>query len=146
MSSRRRRRSGIPQVPHAGMNLVPLVDMALNLVLILLIMAPAMYMVRLPIHLPEAEATKVDVNEWMRVTVSADERLSVDGDLVDSWALLPEVLSHKVKDQKKELILMEVDKVIPYRTTSRLMEIVQAAGATRIAFATLQNPHATATH
>ena len=146
MSRRRRVRGSIPSVPHAGMNLVPLVDMALNLVLILLIMAPAMYMVRLPIHLPEAESTKMDVNEWTRVTVAADERLSVDGDLVDSWAQLPEVLTHKIKDQKKELILMEVDKVVPYRTTSRLMEIVQTAGATRIAFATLQNPHAPATH
>jgi biopolymer transport protein ExbD len=128
------------------MNLVPLVDMALNLVLILLIMAPAMYMVRLPVQLPEAKATKTDVNDWIRVTLAEDERLSVDGDLVASWAELPAAIRDKRALLKKDFIILEVDKAVPYRTTSRLLDLVQANGATRVAFATKQNRHEPVSH
>ncbi len=146
MSWRRRRRrrvASMPIPPHAGMNLVPLVDMALNLVLILLIMAPAMYMVRLPVRLPQAEASKDDTNDWLRVTLAEDGRVSVDGDIIESWERLPEALRKKMKEVKKDIILLEIDRRVPYRTTARALDIVRGAAAVRVAFATAQKNNGT---
>jgi biopolymer transport protein ExbD len=130
------------------MNLVPLVDMALNLVLILLIMASGNCTGKRTIYIAGAmmSKTKTDVNDWIRVTLAEDERLSVDGDLVASWAELPAAIRDKRALLKKDFIILEVDKAVPYRTTSRLLDLVQANGATRVAFATKQNRHEPVSH
>lgn len=138
MSRRRRRVPKMPHLAHAGMNLVPLVDMALNLVLILLIMAPAMYMVRLPVRLPEAQATRSDTNDWVRVSVAEDERVSVDGDIIPNWNDLPKAVDGALKLSKSKALLLEVDRHVPYRTTARLLSLVKALPAERIAFSATQ--------
>ncbi len=122
---RRRRPSSNPAQPYAGINLVPLVDLALNLVLIMIIMAPTMQLARLPVELPAAKSADVDKYDTLRLNLADDGRLSIDGDMVNSWEELPQELKTRMQKFHRDKILLEVDRRVPFRETSRLLNLLR---------------------
>ena len=109
-------------VAPASMNLIPLIDLALNLVLIMLVIAPSMYLVRLPVKLPEAKTADSDTQEWIRVTLAKDGRISVNGELLSSLGDLSREIEKAKKELSQDAFLLEIDKSISYGMTSRLLD------------------------
>src|SRR5436309_8416619 len=68
-------------------NVTPIIDVALVLVIILLVTAPMLSSVELPVNLPQARTREAESERNVSVTLSADGRLAVDGDLVTAESL-----------------------------------------------------------
>lgn len=122
---RKYRKETLGVQPYAGLYLVPIVDLALNLVLIMIIMAPAMQVIRLPVELPQAKTADVDKFDTLRLDLAEDGRLSIDGVIVESWDALPQAMKQRMQELHRDKILLEVDRRVPFRETSRLLNLLR---------------------
>src|SRR5438552_3861654 len=96
MRSHRRnlsRRWGIYDV-----NLTPLIDVALVLVIILLVTAPMLAVSDLPVRLPEARTREAEDQRNVSITLSGDGRLALD-DVVVPRGTLRAHLAAKLSEQ-----------------------------------------------
>jgi len=133
-----RRRLVAPH-PITRVNVTPIIDVALVLVIILLVTAPMLSSVELPVNLPQARVREAESERNVSVTLSADGRLAVDGDLVTAESLRSR-LSTRLADpgNANVLVVIRADSGVRYAAVHSVLEEARAAGAKRLAIATRQ--------
>jgi len=133
-------RSYVPR--HAlitKVNVTPIIDVALVLVIILLVTAPLLSVADLPVNLPQAQTRESEDERNLSITLSSKGELALDDDLVTRATLgaaLRERLSQK--DNSNVLVVVRADSDASYAAVRDLLEAARAAGATRLAIATRQ--------
>jgi len=137
--SRRRGRGG-RRAPMAEINVTPLVDVMLVLLIIFMITAPLLASA-VPIDLPESRAKPVETEEQepIQLSINADDTLYI-GDEVVPEAELPARLdaiagAQKAGDKPRQ-IMLRADKGLDYGRVMRVMGELNRAGLTRIALVT----------
>jgi len=140
-SNRRGRRGGYR--PMADINVTPLVDVMLVLLIVFMITAPLLT-VAVPIDLPKAQAQSVKQDKEPLV-ISVDARGNVY--LQESRSEL-DVLVAKLKavtgSNPEARIFVRGDKGVPYGRIMEVMGTINAAGFTKVALvAELPKPKAT---
>jgi biopolymer transport protein ExbD len=131
----------VPPTPTvAKVNVMPIIDVALVLVVVLLVTAPMITVKDMPLTLPDA-ATRGAEDE-LRVTISmgSDGELAVDEDLVTLDTLGP-ALAARFKEMHNDdvLVVLRADKGTPYRMIREILHEARSAGAGRLAIAIQQN-------
>lgn len=106
----------------SGVNIIPVIDVTLVLLVILLVMSPVLDIPTLNVQLPEA-MTKETKDENLTVSISADGKLSVDNTIVDA-AQLPRALRQSLKGRKNAVVIVRADKSLPYGTVEGLIRTV----------------------
>lgn len=117
--------------PSAEINVTPLVDVVLVLLLIFMVIAPSLE--RGPeLTLPSAENTQKASTDEHRVIVgvASDGTLFVDGRPAKGSAL--EARLRAAASTPDINIYLQADKTIPYGRIRRALEHIRVAGATRI--------------
>ena len=123
------------QRPMSDINVTPLVDVMLVLVVIFIVTAPLMASA-LRLDLPRTDAGKaVEVPKSVSVAIDADGRLFVDGQPL-SEADLPARLSAVAAAGRDTEIQLRADRAVPYGRVVELMGIASKAGLGRIGFVT----------
>src|SRR5438874_1657844 len=131
-----------PVAPHfmiTRINVTPIIDVALVLVIILLVTAPLLSVADLPVDLPQAHTREAEDQRNISVTLGAGGDLAVDKDRVRRGqlrAFLAARLAEPGNDQV--LVVIRADSGAPYRTVRGLLDDARAAGAKRLALATRQ--------
>lgn len=120
--------------PVTEVNIIPVIDISLVLLVILFVTAPLLSHPTLPVDLPPAkQPPNQDVT--IAVTCAKDGSVSVRA-APSSWDLLPFDLAREVKKRPESVVLIRADREVPYRTVQRLIAAAKAAGAKSIALAT----------
>ena len=120
-----------------GVNVVPIIDVTLVLLVILLVMSPIVNIPSLPVDLPEA-MTKETKDQNITVSLSENGGISVDNEMVD-WQDLPARLRATLKGREDVVIIVRADKNLPYGTVENLIKTVNRyAGKFPVAIATKQ--------
>jgi biopolymer transport protein TolR len=120
-------------------NVTPIIDVALVLVIILLVTAPMMSVADLPVDLPQARTREAEDERNVSVTISSDGQFAVD-----ETTVLPERLRVTLEKRLAEpgnsgvLVVVRADTGVPFMTVRRTLEDARAAGAQRLAIATRQ--------
>jgi biopolymer transport protein TolR len=123
--------------PIAGVNIVPIIDVTLVLLVILLLMSPIINLPNLPVQLPEA-MTKETKDENVTVSLGADGQMSIDSDIVTAQEI-PSKLAAKIKGRKDVVVIVRADKNLPYGAVENFIRTVNRyAGDRAIAIATQQ--------
>src|SRR5262245_3680146 len=124
-------------------NVTPLIDVALVLVIILLVTAPLMSVADLPVDLPQARSREAEDERNVSVTMSMDGRLAIDEQVV-TRDLLAYTLSRKLDEpgNKDVLVVVRADSQARYDQVRDLLEQARSAGAKRLAIATRQRVEA----
>ena len=138
-----RRRSIGDQDMITKVNVTPIIDVALVLVIILLVTAPLLSVADLPVDLPQARTREAEDERNVSITLSSAGRLAVDDQVVSAeglGSLLRDKLSKR--DNENVLVVVRADSGAPYEAVRNLMNEAKAAGATRIAIATRQRMEA----
>ena len=120
-------------------NVVPLIDVCLVLVIILLVTAPMMVQSDLPVDLPEARTREAEDEVNVSITLASNGDLAVDDQLVTRETLgatLHSRLAEKGNDNV--LVVVRADSNAPYVAVRELLDEARSAGAQRVAIATRQ--------
>ena len=120
-------------------NVTPIIDVALVLVIILLVTAPMIATPGVAVRLPEARTREAENERNVSVTLGADGRLAVDDQVVSIDALVAALQARLAEPGNQGvLVVVRADSGAPYAKVKQLLEQARAAGATRIAIATRQ--------
>jgi len=134
-----RRRSGASSELITKVNVTPIIDVALVLVIILLVTAPMMSVSDLPVQLPEARTREAEDERNVSVTIGTDGKMAVDDRQVAAASLgaaVAERLAQPGNDGV--LVVVRADTATPYSEVRRALDVIRHAGAKRIAIATRQ--------
>lgn len=129
----RRRRSSY--VPMSEINVTPLVDVMLVLLIIFMVAAPLLT-VGVPLDLPETRAEPLQgEKEPLTISVDGDGRIFLQETEVELDTLVPK-LEAITQEGYDERIYVRGDRTVDYGTVMRVMGSLSAAGFKRIGLVT----------
>ena len=124
--------------PVARVNVVPIIDVALVLVIILMITAPMIAVSDVDVQLPEARARSLEGDDRVSITLGPAGELAVD-DVDVTAATMPGVLAARISDHGDGVVVVvRADETAAYASVEALVKQARAAGAKRIAVGTRQ--------
>lgn len=132
--------------PMADMNMIPLIDIALTLVIILMVTTAFIRHPGVSLKLPES-ATREGTPETPKdlvVAINAEGAIYVDGVLMDANSLKSRLNQVAARD-KTARILVKGDRTAAYARIMDVMDLVRQAGLTRIVLPTDPRPENAAT-
>ena len=122
--------------PMSEINVTPLVDVMLVLLVIFIIAAPFMAD-RLALQLPKAElpgaVTTTEAGPFVSLAIDGQGHMQWDGQVVDEASLRQRLLEAAQRDPATELQL-RADAGLPYGRVVSLIGMAQSVGLTRIGF------------
>ncbi len=132
-----RRTKQIEENSIAGINMAPIINVALVLVIILIITAPILSIPNIPVNLPKAVTIEAKERN-ITISYARDGRIAINTQEV-SWKDLVPKLKYRLQENNKALVIIRADKDIPYGEVEKIFDIVvKKVGARRIAVATEQ--------
>lgn len=124
--------SGNDVAPMADMNVTPLVDVMLVLLIVFMVAAPLMA-VGVPVDLPKVQAKQLnDQKPPIVVSVDSIGTYFVDQKEVPRESLLTE-LNGDTESNKERRIHVRADRNINYGAVIELMGLINSAGFTKVA-------------
>ncbi len=122
--------------PMAEINVIPLVDIMLVLLVVFIITAPLFHQA-VPIDLPKVDSTRMDeAPKSIQIALDAQGRLFVDGDSVDISELAARLAAAAEFSLPTPELHLRADRATRYERVTEVMALAQQAGITRIAFVT----------
>jgi biopolymer transport protein TolR len=135
-----RRGRGSRRAPMSEINVTPLVDVMLVLLIIFMITAPLLASA-VPVDLPESRAKPVETEEQepVQLSITGDDAIYIGEEAVNE-AELPARLDAIAREQKEgerpRQIMLRADKGLDYGRVMRVMGELNRAGLSRIALVT----------
>ncbi|HNU73814.1 MAG TPA: ExbD/TolR family protein [Deltaproteobacteria bacterium] len=116
-------------------NVTPLVDVMLVLLIIFMVSAPMMKE-GMKVELPEAEARALETQEQdLTITINQDRSLDINGSPIELSRL--DVILDQIRQQRGvESVYLQADKSIPYGYVVEVMSLVRSTGLTKIGLVT----------
>jgi biopolymer transport protein TolR len=133
--SHRRRRRGTA-ASMSEINITPMVDVMLVLLIIFMVAAPLLT-VGVPVELPKTAATALptEQEEPLAVTLTADGLVLIMNSEVDEADLIPQLRAIAV-ERTSDKIYLRADGALPYERVAQVMGALNAAGFTNIGLVT----------
>ncbi len=122
-----RRRSSI-----ADINVTPLVDVMLVLLIIFMITAP-MLKQGIDVNLPKAKGKSLEDTEKINIVITKDEKVFVNDRLIQKDNLQNMLSTMK---ENNPIVILRADKAVPYGLVAEIMGEIKASGIERIGMVT----------
>jgi len=117
-------------------NVTPLVDVMLVLLVVFIVTAPLLAPQSLKINLPRTTAVAQDDRKVAaRLTIDAQGRIELDNQALTD-VQLTEMLKQRTVDAQFQLQI-EADKTVSYGRVAELMAIAQSSGVSKLSFVTV---------
>ena len=132
---RRRRRAGRPM---SEINVTPMVDVMLVLLIIFMVSAPLLT-VGVPIDLPQTQASSLDQadKEPLAISVNTKGQIFLQNTEIKVEELVPKLQAiSQARGGNDERIYVRGDKTVDYGTVMRVMGRLSAAGFRKVALVT----------
>ena len=143
MAFGRLERTSGPQ-PMSDINMTPLIDVMLVLLVIFMITAPLMTS-SLKLDLPKSDAAQPsDTPTFIAVSIDASGRLFLADAEIDTTALAQQVAQLAQANPQTE-VQLRADQAVTYGRVAEVIGIVQKGGLTRIGFVAVAPPSAATT-
>ncbi|TXH27845.1 MAG: biopolymer transporter ExbD, partial [Elusimicrobia bacterium] len=96
----------------SGINITPIIDITLVLLIIMLVAAPVMNIPNMEVDLPEAYTSETkELN--ISISLGTDLRVAVDENIVPI-SELPRTLDRQLKLKKNPIVIVRADRSVPY--------------------------------
>ena len=120
----------------ADINVTPLVDVMLVLLIIMMLIAPLLQQ-GVSVKLPVADNTteKPETQEQTVIAIAADERMYLNTKFVEE-ADLGTKASEILENKKEKIVLIKADEAAPYRAIMAAMDQLRKAGVEDIGLVT----------
>ncbi|HZN44040.1 MAG TPA: biopolymer transporter ExbD [Nitrospiraceae bacterium] len=118
----------------AEINVIPLVDVVLVLLVIFMVTAPMLYR-GIDINLPKSATNTIKPETRAVLSIERDQRLYLDKDPISIVQL--ERKLRALKDQSSEVsIFLRADREVPYGTVVQVMDSIKKAGIEKLGMVT----------
>ncbi len=126
--------------PVAEINITPLVDVMLVLLVIFMITAPLMEN-GIPIELPKASAKSIPKNDTpVTLTLTRDGKAFLNKEEIPSTELRTRIMTLFNQSARKE-IFIRADGALPYANVAQAMAVIKNAGVHKIGLITQPSEH-----
>jgi biopolymer transport protein ExbD len=124
----------------AGINVTPLVDVCLVLVIIFMVTAPLMSDPVIKVNLPKAQGVKGDKEqEKLTITLAEDGRLALDTKEYKTLEEMQPDLKDKLAASETKLVILRADQDAMHGRLTDIMAAAKDAGAESLTIATEQS-------
>lgn len=124
--------------PVARINVVPIIDVALVLVIILMVTAPMIAVSNLDVELPKATTRSMEGVDRINVTLGSKGELAVDEKDVTAYEFGPALVASLSEHEDDILVVVRADARVPYETVATLAKEIRSHGVKRVALGTTQ--------
>jgi len=115
-------------------NVVPLVDIILVVLIIFMVAAPLVMQPKIDISLPKSSSTDIDKSKKpMKITVGKEGELFVDGNAVSVDQLRAEAAKRSAQNPDTNAILV-ADKAVTLEMVTEIIDAVKSNGLKKVAF------------
>lgn len=118
----------------AEINVIPLVDVVLVLLVVFMVTAPMLYR-GMDINLPRSSSNTIKPEERVVLTVERDRRVYVGKDLIP-LAQLPQKMDALHRKNPDVSVFLRADKDVPYGTVVQVMDSIKKAGIVKLGMVT----------
>jgi len=122
--------------PITEINVTPLVDVCLVLVIIFMVTAPMMTQSKLSVTLPKAATDESKNEDHVTITIDKDGKINVNETVVNSIAQMEPVLARKLAQSDEQVVIIKADELLENGTVMDVMEAAKKAKPNKIYFAT----------
>jgi biopolymer transport protein TolR len=118
----------------ADINITPLVDVVLVLLVIFMITAPVLQS-GIEVNVPKTRTVREITEERMVVTIDHDQKVFL-GDQAVNIHELPQKLHRAGTDPAHQVIYLRADQTVPFGAFANVMDAVKQAGITNVSIVT----------
>ncbi len=119
-------------------NVTPLVDVMLVLVIILLITAPLLTQ-SVHVTLPKTAETTANIKDQpLQLAIDPQGVITLNKEAVENQAALETILKNELVKNKEVAVHLYADQAVVYKKVAEVMATVQHAGIAKIAFVTVE--------
>ena len=131
---------GGADAPMAEINMIPLIDVALVLLIIFMVLTPILVRSQIQVNLPgAATVTPTPEQRTLNVQVAKDGQI-----YVADQAVLPDALEAALRGQiptpADQTVVIEADKQVAFEHVVKVMDTVKKIGVTKMGVAVKQEP------
>jgi len=116
----------------ADINVVPLVDIILVVLIIFMVTAPMFIKPTINVNLPKAASGDQTAPSKLNIALTADGRINLNGAFVEEQAVRQRALEEVAKNSDVQAII-SADKDVPHGKVVGLLDIVKTAGVKKFA-------------
>src|SRR5262249_2638899 len=110
---------------HADINVTPLIDICLVLLIVFMVITPLL-VTGVPVHLPQTATADPLAKQPLQVVVNADDTIYVDGVAIRSEQLVSELL--RKQSEHARPVVVRADKSLSYGDVVRVLDACRSAG------------------
>jgi biopolymer transport protein TolR len=126
--------SGRTRSSLADINVTPLVDVVLVLLIIFMVTAPVLQS-GIEVDVPKTRTVKEIVEERLVITIDKSQRVFLGNDPININQIA-EKLRQKVRDPEHQPIFLRADQNVPFGAFATVMDSVKQAGITNVSIVT----------
>jgi biopolymer transport protein TolR len=126
--------TGQTRTSLADINITPLVDVVLVLLIIFMVTAPVLQS-GIDVSVPKTRSVKEITQQRLVLTIDRDQNVFL-GDKPVNLAQLPALLHSPKADPASEVIYLRADERVPFGAFASVMDAVKQAGITNISIVT----------
>ncbi len=116
----------------AEINVVPLVDVILVVLIIFMVTAPMIMKPSINVNLPKAGAGEATAPSKLNILIGNDGRLSLDGRAADEKQI-QQAAEAEAKNNADVQAIISADKDVPHGRVVEVLDIVKSAGVKKFA-------------
>jgi biopolymer transport protein TolR len=126
--------NGRTQTSLSEINITPLVDVVLVLLIIFMVTAPVLQS-GIEVNVPKTRMVKEITQERLVITINKEQRVFLGNQPININAIGP-ALQQKLRDPSHQSIFVRADEDVPFGAFATVMDAVKEAGITNVSIVT----------
>ena len=126
--------NGRTQSSIADINVTPLVDVVLVLLIIFMVTAPVLQS-GIEVNVPKTRTVKEITEERLVISINKDQRVFLGNDAININEIKNR-LRQKIRDPQHQSIYIRADEDVPFGAFATVMDAIKGAGITNVSIVT----------
>ena len=127
-------RLGEPARMQAAINITPLVDVVLVLLIIFMVTAPVLQS-GIEVSVPKTRTVKEITEERMVISINKQQRVFLGNDPVNINEIKTK-LRQRIRDPQNQSVFIRADEDVPFGAFATVMDAIKGAGITNVSIVT----------